>query len=228
MSVPEAAGRVFGERLPLAVAYHDWLADAGVVRGLIGPRESSRLWERHILNCAVVADLFDSDERIVDIGSGAGLPGIPLGIVRPDLKLVLVEPLLRRTTFLSEVVESLGLDNVTVVRGRAEEKAIIAEHGEADAVTSRAVAPLDRLVKWSAPLIRTDGRLVAMKGSSAQEEVAEHGAACAAAGVADLIVESVGGDLLVEPTTVIVGRRTAGRSGRVAKAKSGRRYKRAR
>lgn len=228
MSVPEAAGRVFGERLPLAVAYHDWLADAGVVRGLIGPRESSRLWERHILNCAVVADLFDSDERIVDIGSGAGLPGIPLGIVRPDLKLVLVEPLLRRTTFLSEVVESLGLDNVIVVRGRAEEKAIIAEHGEADAVTSRAVAPLDRLVNWSAPLIRTDGRLVAMKGSSAQEEVAEHGAACAASGVVDLIVESVGGDLLADPTTVIVGRRRAGRSGRVAKAKSGRRDRRAR
>jgi 16S rRNA (guanine527-N7)-methyltransferase len=228
VSVPEVAGRVFGERLPLAVAYHDWLADAGVVRGLIGPRESSRLWERHILNCAVVADLFDPDERIVDIGSGAGLPGIPLAIVRPDLKLVLVEPLLRRTTFLSEVVESLGLDNVIVVRGRAEEKAIIAEHGEADAVTSRAVAPLDRLVKWSAPLIRTDGRLVAMKGSSAQEEVAEHGAACAAAGVVELMVESVGGDLIVEPTTVIVGRRTAGRSGRVAKAKSGRHHKRAR
>ena len=228
MSVPEAAGRVFGERLPLAVAYHDWLADAGVIRGLIGPRESSRLWERHILNCAVVSDLFDSDERIVDIGSGAGLPGIPLAIVRPDLKLVLVEPLLRRTTFLSEVVESLGLDNVIVVRGRAEEKAIIAEHGEADAVTSRAVAPLDRLVKWSAPLIRTDGRLVAMKGSSAQEEIAEHGAACAAAGVVDLIVESVGGELLADPTTVIVGRRTAGRSGRVAKAKPGRRDRRAR
>lgn len=97
-----------------------------------------------------------------------------------------------------------------------------------DAVTSRAVAPLDRLVKWSAPLIRTDGRLVAMKGSSAQEEIAEHGAACAAAGVVDLIVESVGGELLADPTTVIVGRRTAGRSGRVAKAKPGRRDRRAR
>lgn len=224
--VPEAAGRVFGERLPLAVDYHDWLADAGVVRGLIGPRESARLWERHILNCAVIAELFAPDERIVDIGSGAGLPGIPLAIARPDLRVVLVEPLLRRTTFLSEVVDALGLENVTVARGRAEEKTVIAAHGEADAVTSRAVAPLDRLVRWSAPLIRTDGRLVAMKGSSAQDEIGDYGAACAGAGVVDLTVESVGGDLLADPTTVIVGRRTAGRSGRGAKTKAGRRGKR--
>jgi len=154
VSVPEAAGRVFGERLPLAVAYHDWLADAGVIRGLIGPRESSRLWERHILNCAVVSDLFDSDERIVDIGSGAGLPGIPLAIVRPDLKLVLVEPLLRRTTFLSEVVESLGLDNVIVVRGRAEEKAIncgVRRGGCGDLARSRASGPLGQMVGTAHP-----------------------------------------------------------------------------
>ncbi|MFT4202144.1 16S rRNA (guanine(527)-N(7))-methyltransferase RsmG [Gordonia sp. (in: high G+C Gram-positive bacteria)] len=214
VSVPEAASLVFGDRLSLAVGYHDWLADAAVTRGLIGPRETDRLWDRHILNCAVVGELFEAGERVVDIGSGAGLPGIPVAIARPDLRVVLVEPLLRRTTFLSEVVDDLGLVNVTVVRGRAEEKEVVEEYGGADAVTSRAVAPLDRLVRWSAPLIRVDGRLVAMKGSRAQAEIDEHGAACAKAGVADLAVRTAGDAVLTEPTTVVTGRKTASRGKR--------------
>lgn len=205
MSVPETAERVFGERIDLASRYHEWLSDAAMTRGLIGPRETPRLWDRHILNCAVIGECFGESERIVDIGSGAGLPGIPVAIARPDLAVTLVEPLLRRTTFLEEVVDALGLSNVTVVRGRAEEKTVIAEHGEADAVTSRAVAPLDRLVGWSAPLIRIGGRLVAMKGSSARQEIEEHGAVCAKRGIVDLGVETVGSELLSDPTTVVIG-----------------------
>ncbi|MFT3901506.1 MAG: 16S rRNA (guanine(527)-N(7))-methyltransferase RsmG [Gordonia sp. (in: high G+C Gram-positive bacteria)] len=220
VSVPEVASRVFGARLPVAVGYREWLADAAVTRGLIGPRETDRLWDRHILNCAVIGAEFGPDERVVDIGSGAGLPGIPLAIARPDLRVVLVEPLLRRTTFLDEVVADLGLDNVTVVRGRAEEKPIVTEHGGADAVTSRAVAPLDRLVRWSAPLIRPGGRLVAMKGSRAQAEIDEHAPACAKAGIVDLAVAVVGGELLAEPTTLVTGRKTGG--GKTKRPRSGR------
>lgn len=212
MSEIDRAAQMFGDRLSLALSYHDLLADAGVTRGLIGPREAPRLWDRHILNCAVIGELFGDGERVVDIGSGAGLPGIPVAIARPDLHLVLVEPLLRRTTFLDEVVDALGLSNVTVVRGRAEEKQVIADHGLADAVTSRAVAPLDRLVRWSAPLIRPEGRMVAMKGSTAQSEINEFGALCAAAGIVDLTAVVVGAGILAEPTTVLTGRRTAGRT----------------
>ncbi|MEO5851801.1 MAG: 16S rRNA (guanine(527)-N(7))-methyltransferase RsmG, partial [Nocardioides sp.] len=127
------------ERLPLAEAYARWLAEAGAVRGLIGPREVPRLWERHLLNCGVLAEAVPPQSTVVDLGSGAGLPGIVLAIARPDLRITLVEPLLRRATFLEEVVEDLGLDDVEVVRGRADDL-----HGRRtfDVVTSRAVAPL--------------------------------------------------------------------------------------
>jgi 16S rRNA (guanine527-N7)-methyltransferase len=148
------------------VRYGDLLADAGVQRGLIGPREVPRLWERHLLNCAVAAGLFGPGSTLVDVGSGAGLPGIVLAICRPDLDVVLAEPLLRRTTFLTEAVSVLGLDNVRIERIRAEQMA-----GGVDAVTARAVAPLDRLARWSLPLIRPGGRLVALKGASAHREV---------------------------------------------------------
>ena len=168
---PEAARGVFAsERLALAQAYADWLADAGTVRGLIGPREVPRLWDRHLLNCAVLAELIPAGARVCDIGSGAGLPGLVLAIARPDVTVTLVEPLLRRTTFLDEVGRGLGLERVTVVRGRAD-----ALHGRErfDVVTSRAVAPLDRLLGWSMPLVAApDGVLVAMKGSSAEDEIA--------------------------------------------------------
>ena len=154
--------------LPTATAYADRLATDGVVRGLIGPREAPRLWDRHLLNCAVLAELVPQDASLVDIGSGAGLPGLVLAIARPDVQVTLVEPLLRRTTFLSEVVDDLSLGNVEVVRGRADQL-----HGERtfDVVTSRAVAPLERLLDWSMPLVSPTGALVAMKGSSVLEEV---------------------------------------------------------
>lgn len=150
-------------------AYAALLADAGVVRGLIGPREVPRLWERHLLNCAVVTDVVADGVTVADVGTGAGLPGVVMAIRRPDLEVTLIEPLLRRVSFLQEVVDELGLDNVEVVRARAEEV-----HGTRtfDVVTSRAVAALPKLAGWSLPLVRRDGELLAMKGSSAADEVA--------------------------------------------------------
>lgn len=168
-SPPDEAGRVFAsDRLPLAVAYADLLATEGVVRGLIGPREAPRLWDRHLLNCAVLGEAVPQDATVCDVGSGAGLPGLVLAIARPDLQVTLVEPLLRRTTFLEEVVSALSLPRVEVVRGRAD-----ALHGVRtfDVVTSRAVAPLERLLQWSMPLVSPDGALVAMKGSNVAEEI---------------------------------------------------------
>jgi len=168
-STPEVARRAFSSaRLSVAEAYAALLATDGVVRGLIGPREAPRLWDRHLVNCALLGELLPEEATVCDIGSGAGLPGLVLAIARPDLRMTLVEPLLRRTTFVDEVVEGLALDNVEVVRGRAE-----ALHGERtfDVVTSRAVAPLDRLLTWSMPLVAPTGALVAMKGTSVADEV---------------------------------------------------------
>jgi 16S rRNA (guanine527-N7)-methyltransferase len=163
---PPVAAALLGDHMSTLVRYADLLADAGVVRGLIGPREVPRLWERHLLNCAVVAELFSPRSRLVDVGSGAGLPGIVLAICRPDLHVVLAEPLLRRATFLIEAVDALSLGNVRVERVRAEQMA-----GDVDAVTARAVAPLDRLARWTLPLLRPGGRLVALKGASAGTEL---------------------------------------------------------
>ena len=206
---PEGAAHVFGDRTELAARYAELLADDGVVRGLIGPSEPARLWSRHLLNSAVLGEAIEDGESVVDIGSGAGLPGIPLAIARPDLTVTLVEPLLRRTVFLDEVVEQLGLDNVTVVRGRAEEEPVREAAGGADVCTSRAVAPLDRLARWSAPLIRIGGRLVALKGSSAPEEIAEHAGAVKKAGLIDLRTQTVGQGVVDPPTLVIIGDRIA-------------------
>src|SRR5690348_8371022 len=152
-AAPEAAAVRFGSELARAQRYAEIMAGAGVERGLLGPREVDRIWDRHILNSAAVAELLDRGERIIDIGSGAGLPGIPLAIVRPDLEVVLLEPLLRRSEFLAEVVNQLGLA-VEVVRGRAEEPGVRNRFGERDAAVSRAVASLDKLTKWSLPLLR--------------------------------------------------------------------------
>ena len=166
---PDVARQLFSSaRLPLAEAYAGWLADAGTVRGLIGPGEVPRLWERHLLNCAALGEAVPVNATVCDLGSGAGLPGLVLAIARPDLHITLVEPLLRRTTFLQEVVADLDLDGVEVIRGRADDL-----HGRRtfDVVTSRAVAPLERLLRWSMPLVAADGALVAMKGSSFAEEI---------------------------------------------------------
>lgn len=158
---------MFHDRLPWAIRYVAWLAEAGVQRGLIGPREAPRLWERHVLNCAALTDVVPHGATVADIGSGAGLPGIVLAIRRPDLTVTLIEPLLRRTTFLSEVVADLGLASVTVRRGRADE----VRDATFDVVTSRAVAPLGRLLEWSWPLVAPGGCVLAMKGASATQEI---------------------------------------------------------
>jgi 16S rRNA (guanine527-N7)-methyltransferase len=198
-----AAERIFGDRLPLATAYAEWLIGDGVVRGLIGPREAPRVWERHLINCAVVADLIPQGASVIDVGSGAGLPGIVLAVVRPDLTITLVEPLARRTAFLSEVVTALDLGaTVTVHRGRAEDVS-----GEpllaADVVTARAVAPLDRLAGWCLPLTALGGRLLALKGASAADEVTEHRDAVAKLGGGTPVVRLCGDGLIDPPTTVV-------------------------
>lgn len=191
---------MFGSRTELAIAYARALATDGVTRGLIGPREAPRLWERHLLNCAVVTDAIREGLDVCDIGSGAGLPGLVMAIRRPDLRVTLVEPLLRRTTFLSEVVQRLGLANVEVVRERAESL-----HGGVDfaVVTSRAVAPLPRLLEWSMPLVRRGGELVAMKGASAEDEVATSTTDLARWGGGAVDVLTLGTGLVNPPTTVI-------------------------
>ena len=167
---PPAAGTVFGERLPVAVRYVEHLATSGVERGLIGPREHERLWDRHVLNCAVLGELVPQGARVVDVGSGAGLPGIPLALARPDLQIVLLEPLARRVDWLDEVVADLGL-SIAVERGRAEEKAVVRRWEGADVVTARAVGPLARLPgcasRWCAP----GGSMLVLKGESAADEI---------------------------------------------------------
>jgi 16S rRNA (guanine527-N7)-methyltransferase len=163
----EAAG-LFGEHLPTMVRYAELLAGPGVERGLIGPREVDRLWERHLLNCGAVAELIGADLEVVDVGSGGGLPGLVLAIARPDLRITLLEPLLRRTVFLSECVEKLDLSNVTVRRGRAEEWS---GRVSADVVTARAVASLEKLVGWCLPLLAPRGRMLALKGETAAAEL---------------------------------------------------------
>lgn len=196
-----AAEKVFGDRLVEAQRFAELLVTDGVVRGLIGPREAPRIWERHLLNCAVIAELIPSGASVVDVGSGAGLPGMVLAVARPDLSVTLVEPLARRTAFLSEAVTILGLERTTVVRARAEE--CVGELAPADVVTARAVAPLDRLAGWCLPLTAIGGRLLAMKGSSAATEIAEHAEALARLGAGTPSVRTCGEALLAEPTTVV-------------------------
>ena len=199
---PPGAAEVFDDRLDLAVRFAGLLADAGVTRGLIGPREVPRLWDRHLINCALLADGCAEGDAVCDVGSGAGLPGLVLGLLRPDLQITLLEPLLRRVTFLQEAVDALELQRVRVLRGRAED-----QRGQRyDVVTARAVAPLDRLARWCLPLCRPGGRLLAVKGASAAEELDRHagelrrlGARAwrlreyAAADAATLVVEVVAG-----------------------------------
>jgi len=157
---PEAADNL--------VRFANWLSGAGVERGFLGPREVDRIWDRHIANCAVIEELIPAESSVFDIGSGAGLPGLVLAIVRPDLKIGLIEPLMRRSEFLIEVVTDLGIGGrVTVMRGRAEELG----GKSAPAVTARAVAPLNKLLTWALPLTTKGGQILAMKGSSAAAEI---------------------------------------------------------
>lgn len=197
---PSAAG-VFGAGLDLAWDYGDVLVDEGVRLGLLGPREAARVWDRHLLNSAVVASLIPSGASVVDLGSGAGLPGIPLALARPDLRVVLLEPLLRRAEFLQRTLERLGLwGRVEVVRGRAED---VRGTLRAPVVTARAVAPLGRLAGWAMPLTTAGGQVLAIRGERAREELAESGGDLERAGVGHASVVTCGGDALALATTVV-------------------------
>mgnify|MGYP002713654428 FL=1 len=161
------ADRLYRDNYKTIRQYVDILVSRGVDWGLIGPREIGRLWERHILNSIALESLIPEGCRVADVGSGAGLPGIPLAILRPDLEMILIEPMLRRSNFLTEALDELGLDDrVTVVRGRAEDADL-----HVDVVVSRAVAKLATLINWTADLIVESGSLLALKGQSADDEV---------------------------------------------------------
>ncbi|WP_151083884.1 16S rRNA (guanine(527)-N(7))-methyltransferase RsmG [Nocardioides cynanchi] len=194
------------DRLPALRRYVALLAGDGVDRGLIGPREVPRLWDRHVVNCGLLAPLLPEGARVADLGSGAGLPGLVLAIARPDLAVTLVEPMLRRTTFLNEACEALHLERVQVVRGRAQE--LVGERF--DVVTARALAPLPKLLTWALPLVAPGGALLALKGSSAADEVTasadELGRWRASAEVLSL---SVPGSSITTVVRVVPGRTTA-------------------
>ena len=197
---PEAAVELFGSALPLIRRYGELLAGPGVERGLIGPREVDRLWERHLMNCAAVAELIPEGAHVVDVGSGGGLPGIVLAATRTDLRVTLLEPLLRRTVFLDECLDALELENAEVLRGRAEEWA---GRMGADVVTARAVAPMERLVGWCLPLLRRGGRMLALKGDTAADELASVAPSLAKLGAAEWNVVEVGEGLGSAATRVI-------------------------
>jgi 16S rRNA (guanine527-N7)-methyltransferase len=206
-AAPAAAATVFGDALPRAERYVARLADDGVARGLIGPREVPRLWERHVLNSAAVAEAIPAGARVVDVGSGAGLPGIPLGLARPDITLTLVEPMARRVEFLEEALRDLA-DGQTppwrVIRGRAEEKAVISAVGPVDVVIARAVAPLPRLVGWCRGLLRPGTQLVALVGAKAIDDLPSLLPELTAAGMRNVHPRAVGAALGDAATTVVV------------------------
>lgn len=193
---PESAAATFGSQLPLMERYADLLAGPGVEHGLIGPREVPRLWDRHLTNCGVVLPRVPEGARVGDVGSGAGLPGLVWAIGRPDVEMTLIEPLLRRTRFLEDVVAQLALGNVRVLRGRAEEV-----EETFDVVTARAVARLEKLAKWCMPLVRPGGSLLALKGRTAEAEVESARRVLGRLGAVDVQVRTYG-DLEI-PTTVV-------------------------
>ena len=195
-----AAEKIFGDRLDLAKRYVEHLATSGIERGLLGPREVPRLWSRHVLNCAVIEEVMEKDAEVADVGSGAGLPGLCLAIARADLKLTLIEPLERRCIWLSEVIDDLALDNVTVMRGRAEQMVDVVN---ARYVTARAVSALTNLAGLTIPLLHGQGELIAIKGRSAVEEIAKATKAIRKLGGRETEVLTVGESILAEPTTVV-------------------------
>jgi len=196
----KAAESIFGDRLELAKRYVEHLATSGTERGLIGPREVPRLWSRHVLNCAGIESQIAHGSHVADVGSGAGLPGLCLAIARPDLELTLIEPLERRVIWLQEVVDDLGLENVTIMRTRAE---LAVGLVNADVVTARAVSALSNLAGLTIPLLAGKGEVVAIKGRSAGEEIEKAAKVIRKLGGIQTSVVVVGEDLLEEPTTVV-------------------------
>ena len=191
---------MFGSALELAERYAGLLAGPAAELGLIGPREPGRLWERHLMNCAAVAELVPDTCSVIDLGSGAGLPGVVIAMLRPDAKVVLLEPMARRVAFLEECLGVLGLANTSVCRGRAEE---VAGQLAADVVTARAVAPLERLAGLALGLTRPGGVVLAMKGAGAAEEVAQAGPVLRRLGARDVTIVHPGSGKVSPPPTVI-------------------------
>jgi 16S rRNA (guanine527-N7)-methyltransferase len=198
---PPSASDVFGQRLPSAERYVDLLATRGSELGLMGPREIPRIWDRHILNCAVIHPAIPAGCALADVGSGAGLPGVVLAIARPDLTVTLVEPMKRRTDFLTDVIAQLGLPNVLVRRARAEE---LADELAVDVVTARAVAPLERLARWTLPLLSTGGQLLALKGQTATDELTRAIPALRRMGAVSWRIGEYGSGIVIPPTRVAI------------------------
>jgi 16S rRNA (guanine527-N7)-methyltransferase len=198
---PPSASDVFGQRLPSAERYVDLLATRGSELGLMGPREIPRIWDRHILNCAVIHPAIAAGCALADVGSGAGLPGVVLAIARPDLTVTLVEAMKRRTDFLTEVVAQLGLPNVSVRRARAEE---LADELAVEVVTARAVAPLERLARWTFPLLSTGGQLLALKGQTATDELTRAIPALRRMGAVSWRIGEYGSGIVIPPTRVAI------------------------
>jgi 16S rRNA (guanine527-N7)-methyltransferase len=191
---------VFGSAFDRVNRYAELLATRGVDHGLLGAREADRIWPRHLLNCAGIADLVTSGDRVIDLGSGAGLPGLVLAVLRPDVSVLLVEPMARRTAFLADAVEIMDLTNVDIERSRAQD---LPARGSADVVIARALAPLSELVAWAIPLLRPAGRLLAMKGANAYREVDEARPTLAGLGVTEVAVEAVGSPALDTAATIV-------------------------
>ena len=197
---PKEAQEVYGEHIRQARQYFDLLVRDGDLLGLIGPREMPKLWSRHILNSAVVADLVEDGQVVADVGSGAGFPGIPMAILRPNVKFVLIEPMERRANWLADVVvPTLGLENVKVLRGRAEEAPL----RNYDVTTARAVSALPKLLRMLVPLTAPGGQVLAMKGSKANDEIEESRSLAKKLKLDSFEIVTVGENLLVDPTTVV-------------------------
>nr|WP_229672284.1 16S rRNA (guanine(527)-N(7))-methyltransferase RsmG [Citricoccus zhacaiensis] len=195
-----AAEELFGDRTDLAVRFVEHLSSTGIEWGLLGPREVPRLWERHVLNCAVVGDLLPEGALAADVGSGAGLPGLALALARPDCQFILIEPLERRVAWLDMVVDDLELNNVDVVRARSEQ---VVGNVVVDIVTARAVSALKTLIPLTLPLLQGSGELLAIKGRSAADEVKSAAKVLKKHKGSAPVIEIVGEDLLAEPTTVV-------------------------
>ena len=196
---PAAAVAIFGDQIDQARSFAQTLANDSDELGLLGPRELDKLWSRHILNSAVVAELVRPGDKVADVGSGAGLPGIPMAIARPDAEFVLIEPMERRSSWMLEVVEDLGLKNVRILRSRAED---VTEQ-DFDIVTARAVAALDKLLKMCVPLLKPGGALIALKGSKAAEEMANAKKLEKKLGISSFEILVCGEKFLPEPTSVV-------------------------
>jgi 16S rRNA (guanine527-N7)-methyltransferase len=196
---PAAAVAIFGDQIDQARYFAQTLANDSDELGLLGPRELDKLWSRHILNSAVVAELVQPGNKVADVGSGAGLPGIPMAIARPDAEFVLIEPMERRLSWMLQVVEDLDLKNVRVLRSRAED---VTEH-DFDIVTARAVAALDKLLKMCVPLLKPGGALIALKGSKAAEEIANAKTLEKKLGISSFEILVCGEKFLSEPTSVV-------------------------